>query len=518
MRLTLPTKIISRPASSTFRGPTSLVAGAHQITSLIHQANSQSPCPCHVCSMSRQALPGAQQSLLSGIRRMGDQVGSRADKEYAFEVAASNIRYGDGVTAEVGMDFANLKAKKVSVFTDQKIVKLDIMKTVLQSLEASGVAYDVYDRCKVEPTDESWKDAISWSRQRDSTHFLAVGGGSVIDTTKAANLFTVYKEAELEDFLNAPVGKGLPVKETLRPLIAIPTTAGTGSETTGSAILDIPSKKFKTGIASRALKPLLGIVDPQNTASCPRDVHLSSGLDVLFHSIESYTAIPYYERSPRPQNPIERPAYQGRNPISDVFSSWALRTAVEMLPRVCKDQGDIFAREQMLLASTFAGIGFGNAGVHLCHAASYPISSQNKTGPKYRQDGYNLEQPLIPHGIAVSLTGPSVFEFTAPSSPERHREIIRVFGGSSAEAESANVDDGSLGKMVGEVLAKFLDSLGGVPRGLKGVGYKKEDLGALVDGMLPQNRVISLSPTEINTKNDEGRRFLEEIIRRAYSW
>lgn len=175
----------------------------------------------------------------------------------------------------------------------------------------------------------------------------------------------MYKDADLFDFINAPVGKGLPIEEKLRPLIAgtqyarwgcdvidsfcsVPTTAGTGSETTGTAILDITSMNFKTGIANRAMKPVLGIVDTLNTRSCSRELHISSGLDVLFHSLESYTAIPYTERTPRPANPILRPAYQGSNPVADVFSTWALRTTVEMLPRVAKNQGDHEAMRQML--------------------------------------------------------------------------------------------------------------------------------------------------------------------------
>ncbi|KAJ3263174.1 Hydroxyacid-oxoacid transhydrogenase, mitochondrial, partial [Blyttiomyces sp. JEL0837] len=158
-----------------------------------------------------------------------------------------------------------------------------------------------------------------------------------------------------------------------------PTTAGTGSETTGVAIFDYEPESFKTGIAHRNLKPLLGIVDPLNTRTMPPQVHVSSGLDVLCHALESYTAIPYNQRSPRPRDPIERPAYQGSNPISDMWSLKALRMCVENLPRAYKNPDDYAAQEQMILASTFAGIGFGNAGVHLCHGMSYPIAGLNKS-------------------------------------------------------------------------------------------------------------------------------------------
>lgn len=136
-------------------------------------------------------------------------------------------------------------------------------------------------------------------------------------------------------------------------------------ETTGTAIFDYSPLQAKTGIANRALKPLTGLVDPLNTASCPVEVHISSGLDVLFHSLESYTAIPYNERTPRPANPLLRPAYQGRNPMSDVFSRWALQQTVEHLPRVARDPSDYESTHQMLLAASFAGVGFGNAGESL---------------------------------------------------------------------------------------------------------------------------------------------------------
>ncbi|KAG8728909.1 hypothetical protein FRC12_021409 [Ceratobasidium sp. 428] len=294
--------------------------------------------------------------------------------------------------------------------------------------------------------------------------------------------------------------------------------AGTGSETTGTAILDIPSMRFKTGIANRALKPMLGIVDTLNTDSCPTAVHISAGLDVLFHALESYTAIPYTERIPRPANPLLRPAYQGSNDVSDVFSTWALRQTVKYLPRVAKNRDDKEAKRQMLLASSFAGIGFGNAGVHLCHGISYPISGFNKTGPKYKHPGYLVDKPIIPHGVSVALTGPAVFQFTAPSSPSRHREAAAIFTGTNVNDPSiSRLSDDAVGDFLFEQIARFLDGLG-VPRGLKAVGYQNGDISMLVKGTIPQRRVLDLAPGIGDVTGADGAEHLAAIIEKSMSY
>ncbi|CAH7690091.1 iron-containing alcohol dehydrogenase-domain containing protein [Phakopsora pachyrhizi] len=461
--------------------------------------------------------PGEKVSFPTGGSSSYSSEALRTETEYAFEISAAQLRFGEGVTREVGMDFKNMKANKVGVFTDKTISKLHPLKVAIESLESQGIEYEIFDDCKVEPNQESWERAVSFTRSRDFSHFLAVGGGSVIDTCKVSNLFSCYPEAELLDFVNAPIGRGLPISKTLKPLIAVPTTAGTGSETTGTAIFDYTTLQAKTGIANRALRPTLGIVDPLNTDSCPVPVHINSGLDVLFHSLESYTAIPYNERVPRPSNPIYRPAYQGRNPISDVFSLWALNTTVKYLPRVARDPTDKEAKSQMLLASTFAGIGFGNAGVHLCHGFSYPISGLNKKLAKFDRSGYEVTEPLVPHGLSVALTGPAVFKFTSDSSPDRHREVSEIFrrnnndsfGSHASSSFEKRISDSDLGSLVHDRIAEFLVGLG-LPRGLKGIGYSKGDVDQLVAGTLPQKRVLDLAPG--NTEEESLRAILKDAM------
>jgi len=324
------------------------------------------------------------------------------------------------------------------------------------------------------------------------------------------NLYTSFPEADFLDFVNAPLGKGLPIQGKLKPLVAVPTTAGTGSETTGTAIFDLVSKKAKTGIAHRNLKPTLGICDPLNTRTMPSAVHASSGLDVLCHSLESWTAIPYHERVPRPRNPIERPAYQGANPISDIFSLQALRDTVKYLPRAVKDPDDHEAQSKMLLAATLAGVGFGNAGVHLCHGMSYPVSGQN---PGYKHNGYEVDHPIIPHGVSVAVTAPAVFKFTGPSNPERHLAAAECFG-----VDISQVKKESAGEVLSEALAKFLVDLGDQPRGLKDLGFGNSDIDQLVEGTMPQARVLMLAPSLDMQNVDEERAQLKQLFEDAMDY
>jgi hydroxyacid-oxoacid transhydrogenase len=401
----------------------------------------------------------------------------------AFQMSASSIRFGAGVTSEVGMDLVDLGAKRVLLVIDPALVDLPTGQRVLESLRSARVDFDVFDGVIVEPTDASFGAATQVATEGRFDAFLAVGGGSAIDTAKAANLYATHP-ADFLDYVNAPIGKGLPIPGPLKPLVAIPTTAGTGSETTGVAIFDFVERKAKTGIAHRYLKPTLGIVDPDNTRTLPPAVAAATGLDVLSHALESYTAIPF-DRRPRPARPLERPAYQGANPISDVWALRALEMVNESLVRAVRDPSDDQARGQMLLAAAIAGIGFGNAGVHLPHGMSYPIAGMVRN---FRPAGYQVDHPLIPHGISVILSTPAVARFTAPASPERHLRAAAALG---ADVRGARAEDA--GPILAQRVIDFMRALE-MPNGLSAVGYTPEDIPALVAGTLPQHRVTKLSP------------------------
>ena len=403
--------------------------------------------------------------------------------ESAFTMDTSSIKYGTGATRELGHDVGQWGVRRVMVVTDPNLSAAEPVAVVLEGLREAGVDAALFDQVEVEPTDLSFQAAIAFAVDGRFDGYVAVGGGSTIDTAKAANLYATYP-AQLLDYVTKPVGKGIPVPGKLKPLIAVPTTAGTGSETTGVAIFDHTPLHAKLGIAHRALRPLLGVVDPNNTRSMPPQVAACSGLDVLSHAVESLTALPFSQR-PAPETPSQRPAYQGANPISDIWARRAIEMVARYLVRSMNDPADDEARGAMVLAATFAGIGFGNAGVHLPHGMSYPVSGMVRD---FIPAGYRTRRPLIPHGMSVILNSPAVFRFTAPADPHRHLEAARLMG---ADVAGARPED------AGEILAGAIIAImrqTGMPNGLKAVGYAPADADALVAGTIVQHRVTKLSP------------------------
>ena len=414
--------------------------------------------------------------------------------EIAFEIAASNIRFGPGVTREIGMDLADLRVRRALVLTDPKLARMRPVQRALESLDDARVPFTLYPHVRVEPTEASFQHAIQFAQQHQFDAIVAIGGGSVIDTAKAVNLYTTYPPDDFLDYVNPPIGKGLPVPGPLKPLLAVPTTAGTGSETTGVAIFDMTSLHAKTGIASRRLKPTLGLLDPENLEGMPPQVAASAGLDVLCHAIESYTALPYQQR-PLPERPILRPAYQGSNPISDVWSLHALSLVATYLRRFVADTTDLEAGGQLLLASAYAGIGFGNAGCHLPHGMSYPVSGMIKT---FFMDGYPTDHAMVPHGVSVILNAPAVFRFTASADPARHLHAARILGARGGSP-------GDAGPILSGQILGYIEDLG-LPSGLGALGYTADHIPALVKGTLPQHRVTKLCPRPF-TEDDLARMF-----------
>jgi hydroxyacid-oxoacid transhydrogenase len=403
--------------------------------------------------------------------------------ETVFSTDASSIVFGSGATREVGPRAKAFGLKRVLLVTDPQLVNLPPVQVASESLRKAGVDFDVFDKVRVEPNDASWLEAIAFAQAGNYDGFVSVGGGSTIDTAKIANLYSTWP-ADLMDYVYPPLGLGKPVPGSLKPHLAIPTTAGTGSETTGNAVFDLSSAHVKTAVANRVLRPTIGIIDPENTRTMPANVAAASGLDVLCHALESWTAIPFSSRDAA-EDPTKRTVYQGANPLSDIWSAQAIEIGAKYLVRAVQDPADDEARTAMMLASTAAGIGFGNAGVHLPHAMSYPISALARN---YVPEGYPDEHPIVPHGISVILTAPAVFRWTAQANPDRHLEAAKLLG---ADIRGAGPEDA--GNVLSDALIALMKQVN-MPNGMRAVGITEADMDGLISGTLPQSRITILSP------------------------
>lgn len=413
--------------------------------------------------------------------------------ESVFAVEAPAIRFGPGVHGEIGHEARRLGLKRVAVFTDRGVARLEALAGVTWALGEAGVDVVVYSDVHVEPTDESFLAAARFAAEGRFDGFVSVGGGSVMDTCKAANLYASHP-AELMAYVNPPIGEGRPVPGPLKPHIACPTTCGTGSECTGIAVFDVLSRRVKTGIASRALRPTLALVDPTVTRTLPANVVAASGFDVLSHALESYTALPFTRR-PAPERPELRPMSQGANPHSDIGAAEALRLCGRYLVRAVADAGDHEARDAMMLAATLAGVAFGNAGVHVPHGMSYSVAGLIRD---FRPEGYPQDEPICPHGMSVIVDAPSVFRFTAPTQPRRHLRGAELLGADLREAQARDAGEALATHLIGMMRAT------GIPNGISGVGYGEPDIPALAEGAFAQQRLLKNSPVPVSQSDLES--------------
>ena len=421
-------------------------------------------------------------------------------QETAFSMDTSSIKYGPGVTREIGWDMEEQGAHRVMVVTDPNLAGSEPVAVVLEALRNNGIDAVLFDQAQVEPTDVSFKEAIKFAADGNFDGYVAVGGGSSMDTAKAANLYSTFP-ADFMTYVNPPIGQGTPVPGPLKPLVAVPTTAGTGSETTGVAIFDLVEMKAKTGIAHRALRPVKGIIDPDNTRSLPKMVAACTGLDQLTHALEALTALPF-NRRPAPEHPKLRPAYQGANPISHIWATRAIEMISRNLVRVIENPADDEARGEVLLAATYAGIGFGNGGVHLAHGMSYPVSGMVRD---YVPEGYPPGQPMVPHGMAVSLNAPAVFRFTASADPDLHLYAAKLMG-----KDISGADPAQAGEILSAAIIEMMKQVG-MPNGLKAVGYGPEDVDKMVAATLLQHRVTKISPRPAD-EADLKQLFLDSMV------
>ena len=401
----------------------------------------------------------------------------------AFTVEAPKIKFGPGSLREIGDDAKALGLTRVAFYTDPTVAKLEPVAIATKSLKAAGIDFAIYDETEVEPTDRSFKAGTAFATDGGFDGFVSVGGGSVMDTAKASNLYSTYPDDFLA-YVNAPIGEAKPVPGPLKPHIACPTTFGTASECTGIAVFDLLEMEAKTGIAHARLRPQLGILDPTALATLPRAIIAANSFDVFSHAVESLTARPFSHR-PAPEDSNKRPLGQGANPYSDLACQEAIRLIGANIIDAVNEADNSATYEPLMFAGMLAGIGFGNAGCHLPHGMSYAVAGLVRD---YTAPGWPSNQPMVPHGISVIVNAPAVFRFTGPACPERHMKAAEGMG---ADVEGAALEDA--GNILADRVIEMMRQTG-IPNGLRGVGYSEDDLDALTDRAFPQKRLLDNSP------------------------
>jgi alcohol dehydrogenase class IV len=414
-----------------------------------------------------------------------------AQTERIFTFPATNLKFGPGALDEIGSDIAALAVQRALLVTDPNLIEAGHAERAMAAIQRAGVEVVMFDGTRIEPDTGSLRKAAEAARDAGVDGYVSLGGGSCIDTAKVANLLA-RNPGKIEDYINPPLGDGRQPEVKLNPHVAVPTTAGTGAESTTVAAVEMPEHRVKSGISSHSLRPTMAILDTQLTATLPPAVAAASGLDVICHAAESFTSLPFYRRAPA-ESPAARPPYQGANPLSDVWAERALELGGHYLRRAVHSPDDYEAREAMLLAATAAGVGFATAGVHIPHACSYPVAGlRHDRLPR----GYNASHPFIPHGQAVAVTAPATFRFTYQACPERHDRAAQLLTGREG-ATGPNALADALAELIADV---------GMPRNLAELGYSHTDLDILAEAAMEQHRLISGSPR--STSLDDVREIL----------
>ena len=404
-----------------------------------------------------------------------------------------SIALGPGSSLEAGHHLKLLGVQRAFLVTDRFLLESGLIAPIEAAVRADGIDVVTYAVPTGEPTEESMREVGEACVASGADGVLGVGGGSALDSAKVAALVATHG-GTLRDWINAPLGGARVPPGPLMPVVAIPTTSGTGSEVTAVAVLDLPSDKVKTGIAHPFLRPRIALCDPELTVGLPAPITAASGIDALLHAAEAYTSIPYTQR-PKPEHAGARPNYQGATPMADLWVSYAIELVGTHLRRAVEDGSDLEAREGMMLAATAAGVGFGNAGVHIPHACSYPIAGLKHA---WSPPGYPGEAKFVPHGLACAITAPAAFRLVAEVLPERCATAASLLTG------EPTTDPLAFGDAVAALMADT-----GCPTTLTEVGYGEDDIPDLVAGAMLQQRLLACAPLPV------GEAELERVFRES---
>ncbi|MBW7454739.1 hydroxyacid-oxoacid transhydrogenase [Paenibacillus sepulcri] len=383
-------------------------------------------------------------------------------KNYWDFYLTERIVFGNGSIMRLDAVLKRLKAQNLLLITDQGITKSGLTTKVAGLLQDWGYQLIVYDQAVPEPPVEKAVECYEFAKaQMKIDAIIGLGGGSSIDLAKIVALL-LAQGGHPRDYFGENA-----IDHPIAPLIAIPTTAGTGSEVTSVAVVTDTENNIKVGISNNYLRPSVALLDPELTLELPPYVSACSGIDALSHAIEAYMAKDF--KYIQAEGEI---LFQGSNPISDTFALQAIELLYHNLVTAVQQGTNLEARSNMLLGSLFAGIAFSNAGTALAHALAYPIGGAAKS----------------PHGEITGLLLPYVMMFNAEVQGKKMSLIAEAFHLNCSQLESRQQS-----LLVADKVLELLKSIG-LPTKLSSIGVKNESLPGIAEKALQIDRLIRNNP------------------------
>lgn len=390
---------------------------------------------------------------------------------------ADRVKFGTGAAEELGEEAEAIGAQSVLIITDQGVSGAGIVDYLTDQFTTADVA--VYDEVEPDPDLAVFEDAIEYTAQVDPDLIAGIGGGSCIDVAKTTSIVVEHGD-DLRDYIAPPTGAGKPVPDHGVPMVAIPTTSGTGSETSPVSVVSLPDENLKVGISSRFQYPDVAIVDPALTVSLPPGPTAASGMDALCHAIEAYTTR-RFDAKPRPASSANRPNYGGRTPVTDTFALSAIDLISENLRRAVNNGEDLGARRNMALASLLAGVAFTNAGLGATHALALSVAGEHGTG----------------HGVTIATLLPAVMRFNAGAAADRYADVAAQFGVDREISDSIAAAEAAIDAV--ERLAADI----GIPDGLDELGVESDKLPFLAEQTMKLERLLVGNPRRVTVTDAE---------------
>jgi alcohol dehydrogenase class IV len=385
-------------------------------------------------------------------------------RTWSFSSAGTLVFGRDAVRHHVRDACDRLGAKRAFVVTDAILVKAGLLAQTTDPLTAGGITFEAFDRITPEPGVELVRECVAAARVFNPDVIIGLGGGSNMDAAKLVAMVLAHGGDPLEYTGDSRVPG--PVK----PLVCIPTTAGTGSEVSAAAVFTDTANRIKVSCLSPFLRPAFALVDPLFTVSCPRRVTADSGIDALTHAIEAYTAVDN-DAFPLPSG--EKSVYQGKNPMADSMALTCISLVGRYLRRAVHDGTDLEARENMALAATLGGLAFSNAGVALVHAMEYPVGGAVH----------------VSHGAGNGLLLPFVMRFNLPKRAKEFAQLATRLGANpsipldaTAAAEAAIVEVERLRTDIG------------IPTRLRDIGVTEDMLPGFAAKAFAIKRLMRVNP------------------------